>query len=75
MGDPMAKSQRKFQEASAHLDTISPGQAELSEELLLMLRKRMQFAKDAGISKIRFEMVTFEQAEALVALLERETRR
>jgi hypothetical protein len=40
-----------------------------------MLRKRIQFAKDAGISKIRFEMVTFEQAEALVALLERETRR
>jgi hypothetical protein len=75
MGNAMVKSQRKLQEASAHLNPISHGKTELVEDLLLMIRRRMQFAKDAGITKIRLEMVTLEQARVLIELLERETRR
>jgi hypothetical protein len=75
MGDAMAKGQRKLQEASAHLNPIGNGKTKLVEELLLMIRRRMVFAKDAGISKIRLEMVTLEQAMVLIELLERETRR
>jgi hypothetical protein len=75
MGNSMVESQREFQETSIHLDAVSPGQTKLAEEILLMLRKKMQIAKDAGISKIKFEQVTLEQATALINLLERETRR
>jgi Ni2+-binding GTPase involved in maturation of urease and hydrogenase len=75
MGNSMVESQREFQETSIHPDAVGSGQTKLAEEILLMLRKRMQLAKDAGISKIKFDQVTLEQATALVDLLERETRR
>jgi hypothetical protein len=70
----MAKGKRKLPKDATLIDPVSYGETELAEELLLMIRKRVGFARDASISRIRLEMVTREQAEALIALLERVSR-
>lgn len=74
MGRTMAKSQRKFQEASAHLNPVSARETKLIEDLLLMIRRRMSVSHDAGMSRVRLDMITPEQGYTLIHLLERVTR-
>jgi len=74
MGRAMAKGKRAVQEAATYTYATRSGQVKLMEELLLSIRRRVKFAQDAGISRIRMEMITPEEAEMLIALLERECR-
>jgi len=73
----MAKGKRKLQGLAASIDPSGYGPITVSrmlEELLLMIRLRIEVSRRAGMSKVRFEMVPMEHAELLVMLLERETR-
>ena len=71
----MAKGKRKLQEDPTRVNPVGHGPVAVAyEELLLMIRNRINISRNAGMSKVRLELMPFEYAELLVYLLERETR-
>jgi hypothetical protein len=70
----MAKGKRKLQAITAPAHPTGHGPITMIEELLLMIRNRMDVSRRAGMSKVRLELMPVEYAELLVDLLERETQ-
>ena len=70
----MAKSKRTVQKAPTLTNPIGNGKAQLIEDLLSMLRRRMDIANMSNMSLIRLELMNREKAELLVELLEKENR-